>query len=262
MGKNRTAKTTAEPWRAAQPAMKDVLSEARSLYNSGGMTVNPYQGNRVADFSAMTNAGIGMLGGIQGQTPQVRAAFNDMLDGGGVYRDFDKIRNRVADQTKAQLASTFAGGGINSGLAGDTYSRAMGEALAGVEYGAYNDAQNRRLAALGLAPQMQGLDMNAARARLLGGGLRDDLAQRKIDANMARYYEGENADIDALMRYSGLASGMGGLGSTGTQTAPNPNSVFSAGATGLGTYGALAANPVTAPLAIGGGILAGLGSLF
>jgi hypothetical protein len=183
----------------------------------------------------MTMSGINALGNVQGMTPQISTAFNDMLSGNQMYRDFDTIRSNVADRTKAALASTFSGGGVNSGLAQDTYTRAIGGALADVEYGAYGDAQNRRLAALGLAPAMQGLDMTAAGARLTGGGLMDDLAQRRIDADMARYYEGEDADMNALMRYSGLVQGIGGMGGQNAVRTPTSMTDWGNMASGFGT---------------------------
>lgn len=208
---------TMQPWKPARGALQSNLTDARRLYEGGGFRTDPYQGERVSPFSAMSMSGLGMLQNIEGQTPQTRAAMNDMLSGETMYRDFDTIRKTVGDQTQARLAGVFAGGGINSSLAQDTYARGLGEALAGVEYGAYNDAQNRRLAALGLAPEMQGMDMRAAGARLTGGGMLDDYNQRLIDANMNRHYETQDADMNALMRYSGLVQGIAGMG--GNQTA-------------------------------------------
>lgn len=243
--------STMQPWKPARGALRRNLNDARTLYEGGGFRTDPYQGERVSPYSALTMGGINWLGNIGGQTPGQRAAMDgmvadgggryssdaltEMLDGGAMYRDFDTIRKTVGDQTQARLAGVFAGGGINSSLAQDTYARGLGEALAGVEYGAYGDqqnrrlaalgidasgfdnAQNRRLSALGMAPAMQGMDMRAAGARLTGGGLLDDMAQRRIDADMARYYEGEDADMNALMRYSALVQGIAGMG--GNQTA-------------------------------------------
>jgi hypothetical protein len=260
---------TMQPWSPTQKPLKAILGQARNLHNAGGFRMDPYTGQRVADFSAMTNSGIGMLGNIQGQTPGMRAsmdgmiangggqygsaALSEMLDGGQMYRDFDTIRNTVGDQTQARLAGVFAGGGINSSLAQDTYARGLGEALAGVEYGAYGDQQNRRLAALGIdssaydnaqgrrlgalgmAPAMQGMDLAAAGARLTGGGLQDDLAQRRIDADMNLYNERESADMDALMRYSGLVQGIGGMGGSSTQRSPTSISDWGNMFSGAGT---------------------------
>jgi len=285
-----------QPWKPARSALKSNLNDARSLYQGGGFRTDPFMGERVSPFSAMTQSGIDMLGGMQGQSPTQRTTMegmvaggggewgstrygsqtlNDMLDGGGMYRDFDTIRKTVGDQTQARLAGVFAGGGINSSLAQDTYARGLGEALAGVEYGAYGDQQNRRLAALGIdasafendqnrrmsafdnmqgrrlsamgmAPAMQGMDMRAAGARLTGGGLTDELNQRRIDADMARHYEMEDADMNALMRYSGLVQGIGGMGGQSSQTTPTSmtdwGNMFSGMGSGLQAASALFGN--------------------
>ncbi len=215
-----TATATAEPWAAAQPFLRNNLADADALYRSGGFRTDPYMHERVYPFSAMTVDGIDRLGRIPGMTPQVSGAYNDMLNGGGVYRDFDAIRKRVGDETQQRLASVFSGGAVNSGLAQDTYSRALGEGIAGVEFGAWNDAQNRRLAALGMAPDMQGLDMRAAGARLTGGGLMDDLTDRRIAADMQYHTELQNADMEALMRYSAMVQGIGGMGGQSTSQTP------------------------------------------
>lgn len=263
MSKNQTSTQRISPWVGAKPLINDAMGAVQDAGVSG-FTVNPYEGERVAQYSPTTLAGIDALA-ASGNSGITSAATDTLLSNLGMedtYRDFDTIRGVVGDNVKSQLASTFAGGGINSGLAGDTYTRALGEALAGVEYGAYNDAKSRQMQALGLAPSISEMGRADAGAQLTAGGLLDAQTQRNIDADMAKYYEGENADIDALKQYSALASGFGGLGSTGSTTEPTGQNIFSAGATGLGTYGALAANPVTAPLAIGGGILAGLGSIF
>lgn len=263
MGKKQTSTQQINPWSGAVPLINDAMGAVQNA-GVGGFRTDPYTGPRVAQYSPMTMGGIEALA-ASGNNPVTPAAQNALLSNLNMedtYRDFDTIRGTVGDNVKAQLASTFAGGGINSGMAQDTYTRAMSEALAGVEYGAYNDAKARQMQALGLSPTIAGMGRSDAGAQLTAGGMLDDLAQRNINADMQQYYEGANADMDALERYSALASGFGGLGSTGSRTDPTGKNIFSAGATGMGTYGALAANPVTAPFAIGGGILAGLGSIF
>jgi hypothetical protein len=299
-GKKKSS-SSMQPWSPAQKPLKAILGQARNLHQSGGFRTDPYMGERVSPYSAMTMGGIDMLGQMQGQTPGMRStmdsmvadgggqynsarygsqALNEMLDGGGMYRDFDTIRKTVGDQTQARLAGVFAGGGINSSLAQDTYARGLGEALAGVEYGAWGDQQNRRLAALGIdasgfendqnrrmssfdnaqgrrlsamgmAPAMQGMDMRAAGARLTGGGLMDDRNQRVIDANMARHYEMEDADMNALMRYSGLVQGIGGMGGQSSQTTPTSmtdwGNMFSGLGSGLSAAATLFGNQPAAP---------------
>jgi hypothetical protein len=233
--RGQQSSATMQPWKPAQQPLRNNLREAAAMYNAGGFRTDPYAGERVAPYSAMTMGGINQLGGIQGASPLMRSTLDEMMSGETMYRDFDTIRQNVADRTKASLASTFSGGGVNSGLAQDTYSRAIGGALADVEYGAYGDAQNRRLAAVGLAPSLQGMDMTAAGARLTGGGLLDDLAQRRINADMDFQRETQDADMEALMRYSGLVQGIGGMGGQNSMRQPTSMQDWGNMASGFGT---------------------------
>lgn len=269
MGKSRsrtTQTTQMEPWSGAQPLLQDIASQAQGM-GVDGFRVDPYQGVRVAALSPTTMGGIDRLAGTADNqiTPAVESAYLDMIqDDAGVYRDFDVIRDRVADDVQQNLSGMFSGGGLNSGLAQDTFGRAMAEGIAGVEYGAYNDAQNRRLGALGMAPTIAGLGRGDAAAMLTAGGILDDHAQREIAGDMSRYYEEENADMAALRDYAGIGMGLGGLGGTNSMTGPGRSplsTIAGAGAQGLGTYGALAGMGLGGPLAIGGGILAGLAGL-
>lgn len=240
MSKRTTQRTESNPWSGAIPILNDAMG---AVQNAGvdGFRIDPYAGPRVAEYSPMTMGGIDALAatGNNPLTPAAQEALISNLSMADTYRDFDIIRGTVGDNVKAQLASTFAGGGINSGLAGDTYSRALTEALAGVEYGAYGDAKARQMQALGLAPTISGMGRADATAQLTAGGMLDDLAQRQMDADRQAYYEGEGADMEALQRYSALASGFGGLGGTSSGSGRNPMDIGGI-ASGVGSllYGA------------------------
>lgn len=263
-GGSSTQKTKVEPWKKAQPFLQNAMGEAKTLYDQGGMTVDPYTGNRVAPMSGSTREALIGMSNRPGNavTSGAEAALLENLSMDTGFRDMDLIRGRVQDDVQSGLADMFAGGAINSDLAQGYATGQMAEALAGVEYDEYNNMRNRQLSAMSMAPQIGNMGRADLGMQLQSGGLQDAYNQSLINANMQQYYEGENADMDALMRYSGLMQGFGGLGSSGSQTAPRGDNVFSSGATGLGTYGALLGAGVASPAAIGGGILAGLGSLF
>lgn len=216
MSKSRTTTQEASPWAPAQPALQEVITGAQNLYASGGFGRTPYQGNRVAGFSDQTERALGSFDrGLDLQDPSI-AAIEGILSDDQMYRDFDTIKGVVADDVKAALGSTFSGGSINSSLAGDTYTRALTEALAAQEYGAYSDAQNRKLSALGLAPSIAGM----GRGALGAGVMRDQLAQRQIDADMALYDETQNTDLRALQDYASIAGTVGGMGGSSSKTEP------------------------------------------
>jgi len=223
MGISKKSTQTQEtaPWRPAQEPLQEILAQAGDMNSAGGFAVNPYSGERVANLSDMTMQGIEGLGAGTA-VPEARAALLDNLNMGETYRDFDRIRDVTADNVKANLASVFAGGGANSSMGQDTYTRALTEALAGVEYGAYGDAKQRQMAAIGMAPSIAGMDRQTSMDRIAAGGILDNQSQAQIDADMAQYYETEGADMDALRRYASLVQGIGGMGGTASGVSTEP----------------------------------------
>lgn len=208
--------TTTEPWRPAQGSLRNVLGDADAMRESGGLRVDPYGGQRVADQSAATRGGIDQMTGGSAVTQPAQAAYLDSLQN-NPYRDFDQIRNTVGDDVQSRLMSSFGGGAMDNGLVQQNISRGMAEGLGGLEYDAYNQAQNRQLQTIGMAPQLQGMEYSDARNAVAGGQMTDAYNQQNINADMQRYYEGENVDLNALREYAGLVGPMGGMGSTTTR---------------------------------------------
>ncbi|MGB7318067.1 MAG: hypothetical protein WBC85_08890 [Planktotalea sp.] len=238
MSKKQKTTTTASPWVAAQPLLTDIIGKAQGM-GTDGFKIDPFAGPRVADLSPETMSGISALSAGSPITGAAEGAVLSNLNMDETYRNFDTIRDTTADSVKANLASTCAGGGLNSGLAQDTYTRALTESLGGLEFGAYNDAKNRQLQAAGLAPSIGAMGRADAGAQLAAGGILDDHAQRNIDADMQFDTEKKTTDIDALERYARLGMGLGGMGASGTSTEPVPlkDSLKNAGtiASGIGT---------------------------
>ena len=198
MSKTTTQKTVSDPWKPAQGALQDVIGASGDLYASGGMQVDPYTGQRVADFSPETLQGMQGVQAGSNITPMAENAFAGFMDDGARNRAFDQMRATTLADTKAALGSTLAGGGLNTGLGAQQFGRGMADAIGGIEYGAWGDAQNRKLSAMGMAPQIAGLGQRDVQGQLAAGGMRDQLAQQNINADMAQYYEGQNTQMDAL----------------------------------------------------------------
>lgn len=313
--------TKMEPWGPAAEKLEAVLPYAKDMFQSGGFSANPYGGPRVAGFGGASKAGQDMImdtarGGVPG-LGAARGAMTDLMRGNGVdidraqlpgmrqlegmmsgkqiYRDLDAVKQNALGSAVPAAASMFSGSGmIGSTPAMDTVGRAATEAIAPIEYGAWNEAQNRRLSAIGqgqdarlaqqglfqqgelasqglsqqgqlgaaaMLPQLSALGYLPGQMMQGVGAQRDAMGQSRIDANMARYYEGQNQDQQNLTNYVNLLLGAGGQGSTGTQSGGGPGALgqmAGAGLGGLGAYGALAMNPATAPFALAGGGLAGL----
>lgn len=222
MSKTTTTKSEAAPWRPAQGALQDVINEGANLYGSGGMEVNPYEGQRVADFSTATQEGMRGLEAGSPATSMAMGAYGDFINGGQGNPAFDQMRATTIADTKAALGSTLAGGGLNTGLGAQMYGRGLGEAIGNLDYGAYENMQNRKMQALGMSPQMQAMGLTDTMGKLQSGGMQDARAQSVIDADAARHYEGQNQQYDALAKYANLSAMMGGMGGTtsGSQTTP------------------------------------------
>lgn len=238
MSKTTTQKTVSDPWAPAQGALQDVIEASTNLYNSGGMQVDPYTGRRVADFSPETLQGMQGLQAGSNVTPMAENAFAGFMDDGARNRAFDQMKATTIADTKAALGSTLAGGGLNTGLGAQQFGRGMADAIGGIEYGAWGDAQNRKLSAMGMAPQIAGLGRSDAAGQLAAGGMRDQLAQQNINADMAQYYEGQQAPMDALNQYAQLSAMMGGMGGASNTTQRKPWSLADFGkvVSGVGSF--------------------------
>jgi hypothetical protein len=190
----------------------------------------------------------------------------------------------------------FSGNGMtDSSAAMDTVGRAATEAVAPIDYGAWQAAQDRRLqavgqddasrmaaigqdagtrlqaygmgqqgqlAAAGMAPGLQAASYLPAQMMAQFGAGRDAYKQSGVEAAMQKWYERQNQGRDNLTGYAGMIGGIGGMGSAGQQTGPSGQpsmgaKIGGAGLAGLGTYGALMGTPA-APFALAGGGLAAL----
>lgn len=202
-----TSTTTSNPWAPTIDPTKGAIGDAEDMYSSGGMQIDPYTGERVAGMSDATQTGMSMLQQPNEVSPLAFNAWQAMLD--PTDDTAMRMRSGIEDRTKSSLAGMFAGGNTNNSLAGPEAARSMSNALAEYEY-------SSRLAALGMTPQMMQAGQQDTANMLTAGGMTDAYNQAGIDADMGQHYEGQNAPIDALARYSALLGGFGGMG--GTQT--------------------------------------------
>ena len=237
MSKTTTTKQEAAPWQPAQGALQDVIGQGQQMYQAGGFQVDPYTGQRVAGLAPQTQAGMQALGTPSAITPQAQQAFGGFMDEGARGRAFDQMKATTIADTKAALGSTLAGGGLNTGLGAEMFGRGLGEAIGGVEYGAWGDAQNRKLQALGMAPQMQGLGIRDVQGQLQAGGIQQQQEQDVINAQMQQYQQQQQAPIDALSQYANLSAMMGGMGGVSTGATREPWSLEAIGnlASGVGS---------------------------
>jgi hypothetical protein len=286
--KNSTTVQKADPWGPAQPYLENVLKSSYNLAQDRGFAPDPYGGDRVADQSWGTRGAYDAVTGRGAGSPMIDKAFGaispmmksdprlaPMMSGTDIYRDLGRVKQEALGGAIPAAVSMFSGNGMtDSSAAMDTVGRAATEAIAPIEYGAWNNAQDRRLSAIGqdngtrlqaagMAPGLQAASYLPAQMMAQFGGMQDAYRQREIDGRMARYYEGQNQGRDNLTGYAGLVSQIAGQGGNQSSTGPSGQpsgvaKVAGAGLGGLGAYGALMMNPATAPFALAGGGLAGL----
>lgn len=272
--KNQTSTTVqkSDPWSGAQPGIAQAISAGQDLFAQGGFSASPYSGQRVADQSAATLQAQDMMMAQAGQgsplASQASGALSQMMDSGYQTELLERVKSNALGSAVPAAMAQFAGSGMtNSGAAMDTVSRAATEAVAPIEYGAMNNMQTNALRAAAMAP---GLDQAGYMpAQMMGqvGAAQDAYAQNLINSDMQQYYEGEMQAADNLSGFANMMMGAGGLGgnTTGTSTIPGATMGQRIGGSalgGLGAFGALSANPVTAPFAIAGGLGSALLGLF
>lgn len=231
MGQKQTTTQKSEPWKPAQGALTDILTRGGEMYASGGMTTTPFEGQRVAGFGDVTQeaqqatldaarAGSPMLSGMQG-------AVTRAMDPTATVPDTTAITDEALARAIPAATSMFSGSGMtDSSAAMEHVGRAAGGAVASAmlpyEFQARESAENRALQAANMAPgafQSQFMPQ-----QMIGqvGAQQDALSQAQINADMARYYEGQGADLAGLQNYANLATAIGGMGGTsqGTQYQP------------------------------------------
>lgn len=258
----------ADPWGPMQPQLRRAGQTAASMFRQGDFAPRPFEGDRVAGFGSTTMQAQDMIrsmaGGGAPLVDSARGTLTNMMSGDYQSDLLDRVKQEALGSAIPAAVAQFSGAGMtNSGQAMDTVGRAATEAIAPIEYGAFQAGQNRALQAAQMAPSMTAAGYLPAQMMGQVGAAEDRMAQAEIDARRQFYDEVVNRERNNYQGYLDSILALGGLGGSrsGTSTEPGPSmgqTVASAGLGGLGTYGALAANPVTAPYALIGGIGSGL----
>lgn len=269
-GPVQTQTATSSPWAPTVPYLKDAMAQNEALYQQGAFSPDPYQGQRVAGFGDVTQrANEMMMQRAGGGAPLVDAAQGTLtgMMAGQANPALEAVKQNALASAVPAAAAMFSGSGMtNSTQAMDTVGRAAMDAVAPYEYGAFDTAQGRAMQAAGMAPGIERAGYMPAAMMGTVGGMQDAMQQAMIDSEMQKHYETEGQDAANFQNYLANLSGMGAMGgttSTVMQGSPTqgPSFLRRGGSSllgGLGTYGAFAANPATAPFAIAGGIGAGL----
>jgi len=220
-GGSTTQNTVSEPWKEAQPFLKNLLGDTQNLYNAGGLDLQPWTGPRVAPQSNLTQQGLqGFYNtGVGGNpiTPAATSAFGDIVGGQGIYNNLDAVKQSALADIIPAVSNRFANSGMgDSSVAADAISRAATQAIAPIEYGAWDQAQNRRLSALGMAPQLAANQYLDPQMLMNAGMSQDQYTQNLLNSAMQTYTDQANRPYDELQRAASLGMGFGGMGSSST----------------------------------------------
>ncbi|MGR9130770.1 hypothetical protein [Rhizobium leguminosarum] len=266
-----TTSSNSAPWKEAQPALKQGIGAAQSLYNNGtgaqvynDSTVVPWSNNTMTGMdktkdSALANLnGNGLSGQLQGvinnggyNSGQLEALNNTRQVANGAFNiNEDPGFQQVVDQATNSVNSNASaagryGSGTNQQLLGST----IGD-LGARQYQAYQqrkDAANSNLFNMGgtafgqLGQAYSG--MQAPTQDLMKvGAMDDDYATRVMNDRLRVFNEQQNKPWENLSRLQAIASGAGQLGGSQTQSQPGQNPFLTAlgyGATGAGLLGGM-----------------------
>jgi len=226
----------------AKPLFEKGAAEAKRLYD-GGLGGNVYQGQRVADLSGATRAGIDALqaaagkfgdAGLQGLArggTSSQANLQGLASGSMIGNNphFNAALQRGLDSAATTINSQMAGAGrYGSGA----HSGVLANNLGGIATSAMSDQYNRDIAnmmtangqidaanqaQLGAAGNWFGQGVNANRAALEAAGLLDAHNQNKLNADWQKWSEEDNKDWSRLGLLESAANGF--AGSYGNQNA-------------------------------------------
>lgn len=260
-GGTQTVTQNSDPWSAAQPYLKEIMSGTQGLYNSGAGSQR-YAGSAVVPFSNQTNAGLNMAEQRAMFGSPVRGAANanayQTLSGQNLnnnpYLDqmFDKASGKAAAAVNSQFSGLGRyGSGAHAGVLGDQMNN-LATDIYGGNYARERQYQN---AMTQLAPTLAQADYNDAQQLMNLGGIREEQAGRQLQDQIDAWNFAQQNPWDRLGQYSGLLSGYGVLGGTNTSTQP----LYRTGGGGLGSALGGAASGAGIGSSLGGTVL-GMGA--
>lgn len=221
-GQQQNVTTTAGPHRIFQPAIRDILGQAGSLYGN----LDPQYSNLYAGLNPFQQQGINELGAFDPNATNAATGYVSKVLGGDFLNSnpwLDQTFNQGADALQARMGSQFAMAGRDVGpQAGGAFKGATAQGLSdlatGIYGGNYQAERDRMGQAAGMAPGLDRASMGGALARLQAGSLQ----QADQQAQLAEADRAANFDYDSgwdeLSKYLGVVSPLSS--GYGTQTQP------------------------------------------
>jgi len=178
-----------------------------------------FSGQRYADLNPTQYAGIGMAANraLNGSETMDNAEgnLNQMMSGGeNPYLDamFAKASKGVTNQY--QNAAMRSGSFGNSGL-GEQLATGLGDLATNMYGGAYENDQNRRMQAIGMAPTFGNQAYTDASQLLKSGQIMQDQAQQGLDFNYQQFLDQQNDPYKKMAAAAGVfGTNLGGTSKT------------------------------------------------
>ena len=235
------------PWAGRQPFDLDVMGEAQNIYRTARPQFFPRQA--VVPHSAATTGALAAqeqraLAGSPLREAGLRHAqqtlAGDYLRAGNPFTQglIDRFGSTVGAEIDAQFAGQKGRFGSEGHIQAKT--RGLGDALAAPLFGSYEAERARQFSQAQGAPALAATDYDDFARRAQVGARREELGQRQLQDEIARFEFGQNLPQQALRDYAGIISGQPGFIS---QTNVEPRFTNPAlGALGGGLYGSQIAN--------------------
>lgn len=250
----------ADPWKGQQPYLKKGFAQAEERLLDTDPTYFP--GSTVAEFTPDTQQAMGMIRqeALQGSqiAPAAQQNIMSTLQGENLYggEGFSAALDAASRRILPQVDSAFAKAGrYGSGLAKTAQTQALADAFAGQ----YGQERQRQMQAATLAPQIDQLRFEDAKALGGIGETQYGLEQAKIGEDIARHNYEQNIRQDQLARYMNAIQGNYGGSTTSTASGPEANKTSAAlgGALSGAGAGFMAGGPWGAAIGGGLGLLSG-----
>lgn len=229
-----TQSANQEPWSAAQPYLKDTLSEADSLFKSG-VGGQVFQGSTVIPFSNQTQAGLdsmenfasaaapAMAAPLASYTNQI--ATLDPIARGDFSNDpsFNHTLGRAQEDVRTGVDLSFSDAGRYGGA---EHNQALAQEIGDMTNRAMLNRQQWASGALNQFGNSMGQAFQTGMAP--AGAMRDvgsqyeNLAANIKDDELRKFAEEQNRPWEQLGRMNAIAQGVGQMGGTnyGQSTVP------------------------------------------
>ena len=208
--RNQTTTQRVEPYFGSTEGLHTILQGSQNLYDAGELA---QQAGFTPDQLAAQQQ-VRTLANQPNVVDTASGALQGLLDPSQYNQGLEGVKREALSSAIPAATAQFSGAGLtDSTTAQQEVGRAATQAIAPIEYGAHQAAQNRALQAAGLAPGLEQAQYIGPQALALQGAQQQAQEQGRLDL-----------PYQQLQQLSGLITpvAFGGASQSGTQQAPRP----------------------------------------